>query len=212
MQKIGYSLVEVSTGDEIMTALALPCRFSVPGVGVVDFDQPGQVMPDSAAPTHIFVERWADTAPSPSHTLASETPTYDDFAGRVEVIRTWNDPPAPTVEHLKEYAAAKRYEVEIGGITIPGDPPMPCWTDRATQAFLSRILESIERNFVAAPLKIKTPAGSILMTLEQIEGIAALVAQHVQACFDLEADISDDIDAETITSFSEIDAAAWPGA
>lgn len=118
--------------------------------------------------------------------------------------------PVPTKDDLLAYLAAKRFAVETGGIVIPGDPPLPCWTDRATQSFLARIVESLDRAFVTAPLKIKTPAGAIAMTQEQIETIAALVAQHVQACFDLEADLADEIEAETMTTTAEIDAAAWP--
>lgn len=122
-----------------------------------------------------------------------------------DVLAFRNPPP-----DLNAYLADKRFRVETGGIVIPGDPPMPCWTDRATQSMLGRVLDSIDRSFVTAPLNIKTPAGASAMSAEQISGIAALVAQHVQQCFDIEASLSAQIALGNITTTGEIDAAAWP--
>jgi hypothetical protein len=99
MQKIGYSLVNLGTGEEVMQVPALPARLSVPGVGVVDFDQAGQVIPDSGNPTHRIVERWGDPAPSAKHSVGSETPTFNVPLDRVEVARTWNVA-APTVDDV----------------------------------------------------------------------------------------------------------------
>lgn len=109
MEKIGYALVALATGEEILTAKRLPCRFTVPGVGVVDFDRPGLVMPDSENPTHVFVERWATEAPSPEHTLESEEAIYNPVAERVNVSRIWAAPPPPTEA---DYAAAIQAHVD----------------------------------------------------------------------------------------------------
>lgn len=117
---------------------------------------------------------------------------------------------APTQAELLDYLAAKRFTVEVGGIVIPGDPPLPCWTDRATQSMLSRVVQLLDRGTLTAPINIKTPAGAFAMSQEQIDAIGEMVALHVQACFDVGASLSSQILAGTVTTFAEIDAAAWP--
>lgn len=76
--KIGYSLVELASGTEIRSVAGLPARFDLPGIGVVDFDKPGQVMPDSQKPTHRLVERVLGSAPpAAAHSVVSETVSFD---------------------------------------------------------------------------------------------------------------------------------------
>lgn len=119
-----------------------------------------------------------------------------------DVVAFRNPPP-----DLTAYAAAKRFEVETGGIVFGG---MPVWTDRATQSMLARVVQCLDKGMLTAPLKIKTPAGSFSLSQPQIEALGTAVAQHVQAAFDVEADLADGIAAETITTTGEIDAADWP--
>lgn len=108
---------------------------------------------------------------------------------------------------LKAYAAAKRFEVEVGGIVFNS---LTLWTDRATQSMLGRVVQCLDKGTLTAPLKMKTPVGSLSLDQAQIEAIGAAVAQHVQRAFDTEADVCDAIDLGTITTAVEIDAANWP--
>lgn len=113
----------------------------------------------------------------------------------------------PTESELIAYAAAKRYQVEVGGIVLNGQS---LWTDRETQSMLSRVLQSLSDGLLTAPVRVKTPGGHVSLSQAQIEAIAAAVVSHVQACFDLEADVSDDIANDVITTYEQIDAASWP--
>ena len=122
-----------------------------------------------------------------------------------DVLAFRNPPP-----DLNAYLADKRYRVETGGIVIPGDPPMPCWTDRATQSMLDRMSRCLERGDAVEPVKVKVPGGFVSLSEAQVNAIGAMVAVHVQACFSLEADLSADIALGNITTTGEIDAAAWP--
>lgn len=97
MEKIGYSLVRLSDGAVLTSVAFLPCRLSVDGVGVVDFDAVGQVMPDADAPTHKLVERWATLPTTPRDEIVSETDAFDGT--KVIVTREWSTP-APTIDHV----------------------------------------------------------------------------------------------------------------
>lgn len=115
--------------------------------------------------------------------------------------------PPPTASDLNAYASSKRYAVETGGIVLNG---LPVWTDRGTQGMISRVVQLLDRGMLTPPLNIKTPAGHLSLTAEQIGAIGDAVALHVQAAFDVEATVSGQIANGTITTFAQIDAAAWP--
>lgn len=88
MTTIGYSLVEIASGAIIANPSNLPCRLDVAGVGVCDFDKPGQVMPDADAPTHKLVERvLSEPSPNQPATVSSETAAFD--GEKVVVTRTY---------------------------------------------------------------------------------------------------------------------------
>jgi hypothetical protein len=115
--------------------------------------------------------------------------------------------PPPTLEALNEYLASKRYTIETSGIVLNG---LPVWTDRGTQGMLSRVVQLLDRGTLTPPLNIKTPAGHLALSAEQIGAIGDAVALHVQAAFDVEATVSGQIINGTITTFAQIDAANWP--
>lgn len=143
----------------------------------------------------------------PANWLALATP--EDIAAlgiTFEDVAPLPTPP-PTAEQLQERLSAKRYIVETGGIVLNG---LPVWTDRGTQGMLSRVAQLLDRGTLTPPLNIKTPAGHLVLTGEQIGAIGDAVALHVQAAFDVEATVSGQIANGTITTFAEIDAANWP--
>jgi hypothetical protein len=86
---IGYSLVRLSDGAEIETTETLPRTF----LGAT-FDKAGLVIPDSARPTHILVERVLvePLSDRPSR-VVSESARFD--GARVLVTREYELLPAP---------------------------------------------------------------------------------------------------------------------
>lgn len=79
--------------------------------------------------------------------------------------------------------AARRYEAEVGGITLNG--VRVDTDDRSKLLINGAALEAtIDPTYVT---QWKTPAGFIELTAPQVIGIARAVRAHVQACFDREA-------------------------
>ncbi len=78
MSIIGYGLVELGSGTRIAVVGSLPARITVADVGVCDFDQAGQVMPDSEKPTHKLVERVLDNEPpAEPYRIVGESEKFD---------------------------------------------------------------------------------------------------------------------------------------
>lgn len=206
MQLIGYSLVAIATGEEVLTPLTLPVRLDVPGVGVSDFDAAGQVIPDSAAPTHILVERWADVAPSELHTLATEGVSFDGT--KVIVTRTWNDPPAPTTAQLYDHLRDKRKAVEEGGCPFS---TVVLTTDPQSQAKITAAyFRAMNDAGYSVPAWKIAPGTFVSLDNTTLRAIGVAVGNHIQACFDKEAELSEQIAAGTLTTYAQIDGAAWP--
>lgn len=132
---------------------------------------------------------------------AEEELTDDD----ADVLAFLSPPP-----DLNDYLADKRYRVETGGIVVPSDPLMTCWTDRATQGMLARTVQLLDKGMLSEPVKVKVHGGFVSLTRAQVEAIGGAVAQHVQACFDIEADLAASIALGNVTTTAEIDAANWP--
>ena len=117
-------------------------------------------------------------------------------------------PPDPEIDPeeikatLKSYAAAKRYDVETGGLVVNA---MSIATDRQSQAMISGAYNLV----TATPqsVQFKTGTGFVTLTPEDVTTIALAVGQHVQACFAKEAEVVEAIDSGTITTSGEIDAA-----
>lgn len=108
---------------------------------------------------------------------------------------------------LKAYAAAKRKQIETGGMVSQTFGHL--YTDRETRAILGQIIQSIDLGIITPPVKFKAPGGFVMLDRDAFIAISAEVGQHVQAAFNVEGDVSEAIDAETITTKSEIDGFAW---
>ena len=113
---------------------------------------------------------------------------------------------AATKLGLRTQAAARRWAVETGGITVNG---AAVYTDRDTQAKLTAAFTRANAN-PAFTLNWKTAGGFVTLTAAQVIALANAVFDHVQAAFDAEAAVLADIESGTITTTAEIDAAAWP--
>lgn len=123
-------------------------------------------------------------------------------------IPTISDAPvtAPTIAKLKAYAAAKRYAIETGGVTIDG---VTVDTSRESQTMITGATAYVAAN-PDATITFKAVSGWVDLTAAQVTAIGAAVGAHVQACFTAEAAVDTAIDAGTITTTSEIDGYPWP--
>ncbi len=112
---------------------------------------------------------------------------------------------------LKSYAASKRAGVINGGciVTVSGSP-LKVWADTQTQTALTAL--SVIASSTPALTTVWKCRDGTFATLNA-SGIAALasgVMTFVQSAFATEGDVVSGIDAGTLTTTAEIDAAQWP--
>lgn len=112
---------------------------------------------------------------------------------------------AKTKADLIAYAAAKRYEKEVGGTVWNG---WPVHTDRESQSKIIAERLAIEAGERADPDGWKFADGVFRMVSNaDFMLLASAVREHVRDCFALEAAILAQIEAGTIAEYSQIDAA-----
>lgn len=113
-------------------------------------------------------------------------------------------PPPPVSAGLIEYAAAKRWQIETGGISIGG---LAVHTDDRSKSMLmgARLHVATDPGFTT---RWKTPDGTFaVLDAATIMALSSAVLSHVDACFDREADVLEEILAERVTTREQIDAA-----
>jgi hypothetical protein len=109
-----------------------------------------------------------------------------------------------TKKQLAAYAASVRYNKEVGGTVISG---VPYLTDRETQAKLTSAALMMQVN-PAATIQWKGADGSfVTLDAAGMLSLASAVGAFVQTCFGTEATVLAAIEADTITSLADIDAA-----
>ena len=81
--------------------------------------------------------------------------------------------------------AARRYQAEVGGITLNG---LQIDTDDRSKLLINGAALEVTID-PAYAMQWKTPTGFVDLTGEQVIGIARAVRAHVQACFDREAEL-----------------------
>jgi|DEB19_MinimDraft_3_1074340.scaffolds.fasta_scaffold02392_10 hypothetical protein len=104
----------------------------------------------------------------------------------------------------KAYIAAKRYEAEIGGVTLNG---IHIGTDREDQAMITGASVAFSSGAISS-LKWKSQAGFVTLDAQTFGAVASAVATHIQDCFTTESELSADIDAATTAE--DILAVDWP--
>lgn len=121
-------------------------------------------------------------------------------------------PPAPpepedlaeAKQRLRERATAARWEHETGGITVAGVRVLTGVEDQ------NRIATAL----IGAPatLDFKADSGWVTLTLAELQGIAAAITAHVQACFSAERAHHEAIDAlPSLAAVAAYDVeAGWP--
>lgn len=111
----------------------------------------------------------------------------------------------PTTDELIAYTKDKRREVETGGITVSGTPIA---TDRESQAMLNGAY-SLSKLDQSRTFNWQTDTGFVTLDAAALEAMAVAVGNHVQACFDLARTLMDQINVGAVTTFADIDNAAW---
>ncbi len=107
------------------------------------------------------------------------------------------------IVRLKNYAAAVRFNKEVGGITFNG-AAVP--SDRETQAKFVSAAVMAQLN-PSITFEWKTDGGFLSLNAEQLIAVATAVGTHVQACFNVEATLSAGITAGMVTTNAQIDTA-----
>lgn len=135
----------------------------------------------------------------------------DDMANRHRVmIAEWEadgntiEPYAEPAPDLIAHAAQKRWEKEVRGITLSG---LVIYTDDRSKIMISgaRVAAEADPNFTT---QWKGADGTfVTLDAAMIVAISNAVSTHVSNCFALEAQVLAQIEAGTITTAAEIDAA-----
>jgi hypothetical protein len=117
------------------------------------------------------------------------------------------EPSPPSKAQLKDYAAAKRYTVETGGTVLDGNM---IHTNRDSRSNILAEFVAIGVGLRPDPSPWKFGNGFALLSNEQMVAVVHAARAHVAAAFAVEASVIDEIEAGSITTFAEIDAADWP--
>lgn len=96
-------------------------------------------------------------------------------------------PPFTRSDQL-EALAELRWLRETGGLSFSGGKQIK--TTRESQAQINAVLTSLSLGMVQEPIAYKLDSGWEDLTAAEIAGVAALVAQHVMACFEAERDVT----------------------
>jgi len=88
--------------------------------------------------------------------------------------------------------ADHRWQIETGGVTLPNGSRI--LTDRESQAQLTSAYQSLSMPFVDS-IDWKAAGGWVTVSEAELRPIAQAVAQHVQACFKAERQVSEQIAA-----------------
>lgn len=196
----------LSTTDDAQIAAIAACRAKFnEGKGEAD-----QLATDADYLTFVF-SAWAgaNAGFSDADLQAAAANAFASYANQ--------NPPEQIVEQapltgdalkaaLKAYAAQKRYQVETGGMTVMG---MPIPTDREIQSKLSGAVLAFQAGALTGSIDWKTAAGWATLDQTTVTALASAVAAHVQTAFSNEKAVSVAIDAETITTIDQINAANW---
>lgn len=159
---------------------------------------------------HIEFDPEPPRMPEPITDLDAFASLISAWHAAAEAIDNPPPPPPPTTEQLFAYAAAKRWQVETGGIAVPGFGTVR--TDERTQGVLTAGYVKALANPQYEITDYKTPIQGVYATLTapQIIALADAVEAHVQACFSANKAVDQAILAGTITTKAEIDAYTWP--
>lgn len=112
--------------------------------------------------------------------------------------------PAPDTASIIATIAARRYQEETSGITVAGAVVK---TDRESQALITgaALAATIDPAYVC---RWKSEQGFITLDAPAIIGVATAIRNHVQGCFDREADLVSAVEGGKFTA--EMMGQGWP--
>ena len=111
-------------------------------------------------------------------------------------------------EQLQAAVTERRWEVETGGVTLPGGVRVA--TGTADQNRIATVISTASLAGVAT-VEFKAASGWVTLTLDEVRGIAAGIALHVQACFAAERAHHEAIAATGLSDLVAYDVmAGWP--
>jgi hypothetical protein len=105
-----------------------------------------------------------------------------------------------TNENLRSHSAALRFQFEEQGILFNG---IPVATDRSSQSLILGAYVSCTRD-PTFTVNWKTTDGFVTLNKDMITAVADAVAQYVEKCFSIEAELFDRIEAGSINQFSQV--------
>lgn len=129
--------------------------------------------------------------------------TWSEEGGFVEPAK-----PAPTTDELIAHAAAKRWQAETGGIEVGG---VPIATDDRSKQMIIGARLAADADVGWSTTWVAADGSVAVIDAATMIAISNAVLAHVGVCFAVFATVKADIEAGTITTTAEIDAADWPG-
>jgi hypothetical protein len=108
---------------------------------------------------------------------------------------------------LAAYAADKRWRIvsagiAVGGLQVPGDD--------VAQTRLNLARDRLKSGELTEPLTYTIGLINVPLTLAMLDAIVPALAQMTQAAFAVQGSLVTAINAGTVTTYEQIDAAAWP--
>ena len=134
-------------------------------------------------------------------------PTAAEIGAEVVRLSTLGPADAPPREtDLLAYAAAKRWAVQTGGVTVGG---IAIDTSDASRSMIADAVAYVQAAGVPS-VEFKAASGWVTLGTAEVVAIGLAVGAHVQQCFAAERAVALAIDGRTITTTAEIDAWPWP--
>lgn len=200
MQKIGYSLIDSSNteikfwGDTLGQDFGIPNPIIIPDVLIAYAPVVGEIINGE----YKLVERWIVANSELSDLYSGQTTEFD--GEKIVVTHQYRN---PTQQELLARSASKRYDKETSGVMIGNNH---IYTDRQSQAMITGIstLLQLSPNTV---INFKTSDGFIEANSSNMSEIALGVASHIQTCFSTESLVANEISANNITTFDQVDQA-----
>ncbi|MGE8942707.1 DUF4376 domain-containing protein [Leptospira interrogans] len=145
----------------------------------------------------------------PSNWLALATPQDLADRGITAEEQPAPEPEPPTVEQLKQYAAAKRRDLANGStvIDVGGSREIEVWTDAESRGAILGLVVATGMNPEITTQWKGADGGFHTLNPAEITALAMGMMSYVQICFAAESDVIADIQADppAIVSIADID-------
>jgi Domain of unknown function (DUF4376) len=109
-----------------------------------------------------------------------------------------------TKAQLVDYAGARRFAIETGGVLLGG---IPVDTSRESQNMIANAVSFLKDDPEIASVEFKTPAGFVTLAREVVLEMGRTIGRHVQACFAAERAVLAGVESGTVRTPVEVDGA-----